>query len=310
MTRGETTLDVVLAPSGERLALIRDGVERDYVWLGGSLVAYFDEPTGEAVHVITDHIGFPLMAVDSAGTTRWNPLHEPYGELVGSFSAAGDPGLRYPGQWQDELEVDGSCEYGDCTMPGPLGGSVSLFENGYRWYRTAWGRYSQSDPIGLRGGLNLYAYVRGNPLRFVDPLGLKVYLCCAPAQILLGLVDHCWIKTDTLEAGLSNLDEGQPPRAPGGQCDSPWIAQMQVVTHVGESETRPGTSCTEIPDVDEQCVNDYLWTDSRGYGATAGAITPTNNCQSWANDALDDCKPKCDPEPAFDIGPWPPGYLP
>lgn len=58
-------------------------------------------------------------------------------------------------------------------MPGQyFDAATGLFYNYYRDYDPQTGRYVESDPIGLRGGLNTYLYGKANPLTFTDALGL------------------------------------------------------------------------------------------------------------------------------------------
>jgi len=56
-------------------------------------------------------------------------------------------------------------------------------DNYYRDYDPAIGKYTESDPIGLRGGHNTYAYVLNNPLSRIEPRGLQTpALCLNPAN--------------------------------------------------------------------------------------------------------------------------------
>ena len=108
------------------------------------------------VHV--DHLNTPRLVADAAGTTVWKwDQQEPFGSNPADENPSGfgafDLPLRLPGQYFDR--------------------ETNLHYNYFREYDPGIGRYGRSDPIGLQGGLNTYAYVANAPLSAVDPLGLR-----------------------------------------------------------------------------------------------------------------------------------------
>ena len=126
-----------------------------------------------------DHLNTPRLITNQAAQVVWrwdqtdpfggNPPDEnPSGVGVFSFN------LRFPGQYHDR--------------------ETNLVYNYFRDYDPAIGRYIQSDPIGLDGGLNTYAYVLGNPLSFSDVNGLEVRVFC---RYVAGLErtrqKHCFV---------------------------------------------------------------------------------------------------------------------
>uniref|UniRef100_UPI003BB5CF9C RHS repeat-associated core domain-containing protein n=1 Tax=Endozoicomonas sp. ALB115 TaxID=3403074 RepID=UPI003BB5CF9C len=69
-------------------------------------------------------------------------------------------------------------------FPGQYADSESgLYYNRFRDYAPGSGRYVQSDPIGLQGGLNTFGYVYQNPLNYSDPDGQL------PVFVVLGLIN-------------------------------------------------------------------------------------------------------------------------
>jgi len=62
-----------------------------------------------------------------------------------------------------------------------------------RYYQVASQRFVSEDPSGFNGGLNLYAYVGGNPLRYVDPDGLTPEEAAQWAQSQVGSLGYSWL---------------------------------------------------------------------------------------------------------------------
>lgn len=129
----------------------------------------------------------------------------------------------------------------------------------------------------MRGGLIIYRYVGGNPLYWIDPLGLAVEFCPAPADIAYGYVDHVWFKTNTKEAGVG----GNAPNV-GEEYESLYITDISVTDHTGQSKTRKGATCKIVPNVDEQKVNELLEIEK-----PLGQFSAFNNCQTFTNEVIE-----------------------
>lgn len=122
-----------------------------------------DPATGRPFYVFTDQIGTPIRVENDLGETVWSARSSPYGAAHVEIGEDFYMPLRWPGHYYDE--------------------ETGLHYNRYRYYDPRLGRYIQSDPEGVGGGLNLYAY-GSNPLVEVDVLGLgkKPPKCCSDGE--------------------------------------------------------------------------------------------------------------------------------
>lgn len=118
--------------------------------------------------LFSDPLDYPLLSLRfdrelNQIDESWRGEARAFGELAESAGSF-EPENRYPGQWEHSFKVNED--------------APPLFANGHRDYRPGWGRYLQADPVGLRGGINLYSYAANDPLLYIDPRGLSCSKTC------------------------------------------------------------------------------------------------------------------------------------
>lgn len=129
---------------GSLLAENANGAWVDYIWLNGRLVGRMANNQAYAIH--DDQIGRPEVMTDASRNVVWQAQNFAFTQSVAVSSVTLN--LGFPGQYYDV--------------------ETGLWNNGFRDYKSGVGRYVESDPIGLGGGINTYAYAGDNPISSVD----------------------------------------------------------------------------------------------------------------------------------------------
>jgi RHS repeat-associated protein len=166
-------LDATLNAEGDGIESVLNTTR--YFALAGHQTLDPNEQPVETAYWHEDLIGSTTLTTDESGSVGVPPAelaYSAFGELLtasgapGGSPPSGAPRYQYAGAYGYEsglLSLQGA----NADLP-----PITLQHLGHRWYQRDIGRFVQRDPIGIRGGMNVYAYATNGPTRRVDPSGL------------------------------------------------------------------------------------------------------------------------------------------
>lgn len=205
----------------------------------------------------TDHLGTPIAMTDASQQITWRATYEPFGAARIDPTSTVEMNIRFPGQYYD--------------------GESGLYYNYFRDYDPGTGRYVQSDPIGLNGGINTYVYAVNNPLAFIDLYGLAYFAKRALSGLpWLGKLsnhpggfgeqfnadishEHLFFEDNAAPANLGLGPDGLFSEPPGGDYRILDGGYDDCVMRIAVDRTRVGDYCL------------------------IGIGGKKNNCQDWAD---------------------------
>jgi RHS repeat-associated protein len=217
-----------------------------------------------------DHLGTPQKMTAVNGGVVWAASYTSFlkGDLSPFCSITNN--LRAPGQYFDQ--------------------ETGLHYNHWRFYDPTLGRYLRADPIGLRGGINLFVYVQNSPIVFIDPFGLTTWKCKRPLGGEPGkrtppVFNHQYncvtISDGSIKCDSTNANSGWPhTKGPGTPSDP-------------QNDYYDPNACEEVDDDTDNCVEKCLqeqWEKPRPrYDIGMEGV----DCQEYTHDTFFDCLKKC-----------------
>jgi RHS repeat-associated protein len=146
------------------------GTFKDYIYRGSILLAEADSAAlgGTVRHLHTDHLGTVRALTGPAGQRLAYHLYWPYGQELTAFNQDTER-LKFTGHERDLASLAGAGDDLDYMHA--------------RHFSLITGRFLSVDPLGgdarAPQSWNGYAYVRGNPLKYIDPTGMAEIDACS-----------------------------------------------------------------------------------------------------------------------------------
>ncbi len=246
-------------PFGRRISKTVNGIKTFFVWDDTKIIAEYDgsgsrakryayfpddltpiqmEDSNGIYNAHYDHLKTPKFLTDGSQNVVWIQIQKAFGEMAVDENPDGDASpitynVRFPGQYYDQ-------------------------ENGlhYNFYRDTYdpelGRYLQSDPIGLVGGINTYSYANLNPIKLLDYLGLEPSCDDDECKKQCGK-----IRDDALDSlydfylkelqGCEPVQKGKVPR-PGAAQAIMWLQSLPALAApLQASLPRPAQARSSLP---------------------------------------------------------------